>query len=134
MDSILDNDNELLTKGSIMLYEALTMERGIQGIVDIAKTILNNPVLVADTSFRVIAHAEKPDMNDKLWMEIVEQGFYPAHYVYSISRDKWQYSTRQTVTEENPRLKARQEFATRYTTQAFTYQLHQQALEQHTSP
>ena len=91
MASIMDDDKEMLPKGSTMLYEALTMECGIQGIVNVAEKILNNPVLVADTSFRVIAHAEKPDMNDGLWMEIIEQGFYPARYVYSIARDKWQY-------------------------------------------
>ena len=74
----LSNDIEV---HSLKLYEGLTSGKGLQGIVDTAAAILDNPVLVADAGFKILAHAEKPDIEDKLWLELIEIGVYPEEYI-----------------------------------------------------
>ena len=66
---------------SLRLYEALTSGKGLQGIVDTASAILDNPVLVADAGFKILAHAEKSDITDQLWLELIEVGVYPEEYI-----------------------------------------------------
>ena len=84
------------------LYEALTTGKGLQGIVDIAAEVFNNPVLVADTSFKVLAHAEKPDTNNTLWQDIVNTGYYPSNYIHSTSKDDKVYA--QVFSTDAPKL------------------------------
>ena len=66
---------------SLRLYEVLTSGKGLQGIVDTASAILDNPVLVADAGFKILAHAEKSDITDQLWLELIEVGVYPEEYI-----------------------------------------------------
>ena len=85
IDEIIDED--YIGYASLKLYEALSSNRGTQHIIDTALSLLKNPVLVADTSFKLLAHSEIKDNTDELWMKIVEDGYYPREYVNKVLND-----------------------------------------------
>lgn len=74
-------EDTFLTNCSLQLYEALSLNKGIQHIVDVAFSLLNNPILVSDTSFKLHAHSENKDIDDKLWLEITRNGYHPKEYI-----------------------------------------------------
>jgi len=82
---------EDLTICSLKLYKALTSGTGLQGIVDIAAELFDNQILVADMSYMVLAHSERPDTDDPMWLDIINAGFFPTDYVNAISNDKNYY-------------------------------------------
>ena len=77
--------DELYTKYTSMLYEALVSGKGLKGILNTAEEIFNNPILIADTSFKVLAHIEQENMNDVLWRQIIDAGYYPSHNIKAIT-------------------------------------------------
>jgi len=81
------SEDEYFMMLSYKLYEALASGKGIQHILDVAEEIFNNPILVADNSFRVIAHAESPNLNDELWNDIIKSGYYPLEYTDAVIKD-----------------------------------------------
>jgi len=92
LDSVLERikeiiDEDFVASASLRLYEALASNKGAQHILDTALTLLKNPVLVADTSFKILAHSEIMDDTDELWTKIVEDGYYPKEYVNNVLND-----------------------------------------------
>ena len=66
---------------SHVLYDTLGHNTSPQGIIDVATKIFNNPIVVADNSFHVIAHSKMTIENDALWQFICENGTYPKDYL-----------------------------------------------------
>ena len=79
--STMIEDDMFLTNCSLQLYEELSLNKGIQHIVDVAFSLLNNPILVSDTSFKLHAHSEHKDIDDVLWLEITQKGYHPKEYI-----------------------------------------------------
>ena len=85
-------DDEQYRTYSLMLYETLVSGKGLKGLLVTAKKIFNNPILIADTSFRVLAHIEQTDMDDALWRQIIDTGYYPSHYIKAITESDVLYN------------------------------------------
>lgn len=68
-------------KYSNTLYNALSHNTNPQYIVDTATKIFNNPIVVADNAFHVIAHSKIKVENDPLWQYLAENGIYPKEYI-----------------------------------------------------
>lgn len=84
MEDVKDDalsEDALYTKYMIQLYEALTTGKGLSGILSVAEEIFNNPILIADHSFKVLAHIEHSTLDDVLWNKIIESGYYPNDYL-----------------------------------------------------
>lgn len=94
----LGQEEELFATYSMKLYEALVSGKGVNGILRIAEMILNNPILIADSSFKLIAHVERPDIENSLWKHIIESGYYPNDYIQVILKTT-EYTDRVYTTE-----------------------------------
>lgn len=81
-------DDERFRDCSIKIYEALTSGKGLQGILQVGEEILNNPILIADSSFKLIAHVERPDIDNVLWQQIIDSGYYPNDYIQVLLKEK----------------------------------------------
>jgi hypothetical protein len=82
------NRDSYVKECSLRLYEALIAERGIRHIVEIASAIFDNPILVVDNSFKILAHAAPEETSTKMYLEIVENGHFPSSYTKtSIAKD-----------------------------------------------
>lgn len=86
-----DNRDRLFADRSLKLYEALASGSGLQNILNIAGDMFNNPILVSDNSFKLIAHTGGPDVNDVIWKHIIENGYFPNDYIQDILKDDEQY-------------------------------------------
>jgi hypothetical protein len=72
----------------IKLYESLISGKGLHGILQTAETIFSNPILIADSSFKLIAHVERPDNDNLLWRRITDSGYYPNDYIQLLLRER----------------------------------------------
>jgi len=93
MNQIADMPEEgLFIKYSLKLYESLTSGKGLHGILTAAETIFNNPILIADSSFKLIDHIESPEIDSTLWKQIIQSGYYPDAYLRAITKDAELYN------------------------------------------
>lgn len=68
------------------LSNALLSGKGLSHIVDVASQVLGNPVIVADQSFKILAHGGTENVTDPFLQEITQIGFYPKSYIKKIVR------------------------------------------------
>lgn len=80
-------DEEYIINCSLRLYEELSSDRGIQKIIDTASELLHNPILVSDTSFKLLAHSSNKDVNDELWLKIINNGYHPKDFIHEIIKE-----------------------------------------------
>jgi len=88
----LINEEDYLVYSSLKLYEALTTEKGLQHITNVALTLFDNPIIVADNTFKVLAHSENKKVKDALCLEIINSGYYPEEYVKKVVKVKAIYN------------------------------------------
>lgn len=79
-------ENELRTAkrlnyNALHLYECLSSDADIQSIVDTAGSLLNNPILVANNSFQVLAHTRNVVCSGELWRSVSEDHCFPSEYL-----------------------------------------------------
>ena len=72
------------------IYNALSDRQGLQHIIDVATTVLSNPMVVSDNSFQVLAFSHDTDLSDHVWQYIVQKHCYPADYIdYLVTRKNY---------------------------------------------
>jgi sugar diacid utilization regulator len=59
--------------------------RGLQYIIDMGYQLLNNPMLLVDSSYKLLAYTKKDQVNDLVWNELVTKG-YCSYDLVSIFR------------------------------------------------
>ena len=60
---------------SLKLYEALVSGEGINHIIEEASKILNNPVTLSDSSYRLIAFSNNTQVDDPIWNDLISLGY-----------------------------------------------------------
>lgn len=86
------DEEDYLIYSSLKLYEALTTEKGLQHITDVALTLFDNPIIVADNTFNVLAHSENEGVKDEICLQIINNGYYPEEYVKKVVKVKTIYN------------------------------------------
>jgi hypothetical protein len=86
-----DAEERLFADQSLTLYESLTSDSGLQNILNTAEGIFGNPILISDISFKLIAYTGGLDINDAIWKQIIENGYYPSDYIHDILKNDEQY-------------------------------------------
>jgi len=72
---------ELLYRDYIDLAHLLTQDVEIGDIEAMAYKILNNPMIITDESFKVIAYSKSIEINDPIWLTIVGNNYCPSNIV-----------------------------------------------------
>lgn len=75
------------------LCSALLSGRGIQYLISEASAVFNNPIILADNSFAIIASSGAENFSDPFLQEIVQNGYYPERYIKKIFRHNTVIST-----------------------------------------
>ncbi|WNS41388.1 helix-turn-helix domain-containing protein [Paenibacillus sp. MMS20-IR301] len=68
------------------LFTAYISGFGLTGIVQTAASLLRNPVIVFDASFRIVAHSGHEDMDDYIWSENIRRGYCSYDFIAAVNR------------------------------------------------
>ena len=80
-------DADELNRKKLILFDALISGSGLQGILDAAYTVFENPLIVSNSSYKVLAHVERPDCENTILNHIRQTGYYPDFYIeFSMKR------------------------------------------------
>ncbi|MGB9860138.1 MAG: PucR family transcriptional regulator [Moorellaceae bacterium] len=61
------------------LLETVVMGKGLQEIVNIGHEMIGNPMLILDTSLKVLAYTQDDEVGDQMWKEIISRKQMPAY-------------------------------------------------------
>jgi len=84
VQDIIWSEQTYLRSSSILL-QSLIKGKGLQYIIDIGYQLLNNPMLLVDSSYKLLAYTKKDKVDDRVWNELVTRG-YCSHDLISIFR------------------------------------------------
>jgi hypothetical protein len=68
------------------LFMAYISGSGLAGIVQTAAELLQNPVIVFDASFKIVAHSGQEDIDDYIWSENIRQGYCSYDFIAAVNR------------------------------------------------
>ncbi|HHU30581.1 MAG TPA: hypothetical protein GXZ53_07860 [Firmicutes bacterium] len=89
----MSEEEKLYETYALKLYEALVAGKGLNGLLTTALYIFNNPILIADNGFKVLAHIEPSGFEDTLWKQIIQNGYYPHDYLKVVVDDDDLYAS-----------------------------------------
>ena len=85
VQDILSSESRYLS-GSAKLLESLVQGKGIQNVVDIGSMLLQKPMFVRDTSFKLLAHTKNVEIDDVVWNNVVKRGYHTYEDVKKMMR------------------------------------------------
>ena len=53
-----------------------------------ASKILNNPIVVIDLSYRILAHSDADDINENIWLENIQRGYCSYEFIAEVKKLK----------------------------------------------
>jgi hypothetical protein len=73
---------------SRMLYENMISGKGLEKMAEAAQGIFNNPVILLDRSFRVLAFSDcRQNPASGIWKDILDCGCFPEQYIHEFSEN-----------------------------------------------
>lgn len=72
---------EQLQQAKVQLFDLYFQGCSLPQLAELAARLLNNPVVVVDAGYRVLACAGQEDLNDLYWQEYIQQGFCTYEYI-----------------------------------------------------
>jgi sugar diacid utilization regulator len=85
VQDILSSESRYLS-GSAKLLESLVQGKGIQNVVDMSSTLLEKPMFVRDTSFKLLAFTKNVEIDDVVWNNVVKMGYHTYEDVKKMMR------------------------------------------------
>lgn len=70
------------------ILKSLIKNKGLNHIIETASSILNNPVILIDTSFKILSHSVKSNISDIYWDENIKQGYCSYDFVTIVKKTK----------------------------------------------
>ncbi len=74
-------DSSRLLDGSASLLECIIRGKEIREIIETGYDILNNPIMLMDTSYKVLSYKTDARVNDEVWDDLVSRGYSSYKYV-----------------------------------------------------
>ncbi len=78
------------------LFQTLNRTNSIEKIVTAAADILERPLIVADTSFKVLGISPKASLDDWVWDEMLEHGYAPDEMIVRFYQENYMESASQS--------------------------------------
>lgn len=88
MKDNLDMSSERLTDASTKLLNVLAKGEGLKGIIEFGSKFLGNPMLVSDLTFNILGHSNDTDVNEQIWKDITQRGYYSYENVQYMKSSK----------------------------------------------
>ncbi|QGU94531.1 hypothetical protein GOM49_04955 [Clostridium bovifaecis] len=70
------------------LLKSSIIGKGLNYIVKVASEILNNPIIVIDASYKVLASSDLNDITDKYWKENIQRGYCSYDFIAEVRKIK----------------------------------------------
>ncbi|MEL7654452.1 MAG: helix-turn-helix domain-containing protein [Bacillota bacterium] len=74
-------DSSRLLDGSASLLECIIRGKEIREVIETGYEILNNPIMLMDTSYKVLSYKTDTTVNDEVWNDLVTRGYSSYKYV-----------------------------------------------------
>jgi len=74
-------DSSRLLDGSASLLECIIRGKEIREVIETGYEILNNPIMLMDTSYKVLSYKTDTTVNDEVWDDLVTRGYSSYKYV-----------------------------------------------------
>ena len=89
-DSIKDMfiKDYILLDSSAILLDALIKEKGLKYIVNISSEILQNPVILIDSGFKILAHSDMEDITEPFWHNNINMGYCSYEFISAVKKIK----------------------------------------------
>jgi len=71
------------------LLDVLANGNGIQSIIDVATELMGNPIILADSTFKLICSTRNVETEDKYWNELVRDGYFSNETVTYLRTHKY---------------------------------------------
>lgn len=89
-DSIKDMflKDYMLLDSSAILLDALIKEKGLKYIVNISSEIFENPVILIDSGFKVLAHSDVEEITEPFWLNNINMGYCSYEFISAVKKIK----------------------------------------------
>ncbi|WP_461207798.1 PucR family transcriptional regulator [Clostridium sp. DL1XJH146] len=84
----LFNSNVEALNSSYSLLSSLLDNKGLNDMVRLSSEILDNPVIIIDSSYRIIASSDTKEINDNYWIENIKKGYCSYDYISYVRKIK----------------------------------------------
>ena len=69
------------------LVHLITKNSGLNEIINLASNILDNPLIITDNSYDLLAYSRGQNIDDPIWNEIVKNSYCPYHIVKMMAKE-----------------------------------------------
>ena len=74
-------DANRYVKGSTSLLDCIIKGKELRDVIETGFEILGNPIMLMDTSYKVLAYKTNETINDPVWSDLVEHGYSSRKFV-----------------------------------------------------
>lgn len=71
---VLNQEQDFMQSSAVLLH-CLIKNKGLQYIIDTCYHLLNNPMLLVDSSYKLLAYSKKDRVDDLVWNELMTKGY-----------------------------------------------------------
>lgn len=84
VSEVFNEKNELLN-GASLLFRSLIQNNNLEQIVNIAAKLINNPLIVIDSSYNILATSTTIPVEDYQWKENIARGYLTYEYIAALN-------------------------------------------------
>ena len=77
-------NNYAVLDSSAILLDAIIKERNISEIAQISFDLMNNPVIIIDTTFKIMANSDIDKIKESYWVESINRGYCSYEFISSV--------------------------------------------------
>jgi sugar diacid utilization regulator len=77
-----------IARQTATLLKSAIIGKGLHHIVKVASEILDNPIIVIDASYKVLANSDLGDITDKYWKENIQRGYCSYDFIAEVKKMK----------------------------------------------
>lgn len=76
--------DSLYLNSSADLLDALISDKGLNHIINTSSELLQNPVILIDSGFRILAHSDAGEINEPFWLNNIKKGYCSYEFISEV--------------------------------------------------
>lgn len=81
-------ENYMVLQNSADFLNALTSDRGLNYIINISSEVLQNPIILIDSCFKVLAHSDIKYITEPFWIRNINLGYCSYEFISEVNKIK----------------------------------------------
>ena len=78
----------MVLQNSADFLNALTSDRGLNYIINISSEVLQNPIILIDSCFKVLAHSDIKYITEPFWIRNINLGYCSYEFISEVNKIK----------------------------------------------